>query len=110
MTHIGIVFHGGGAADNAVFGNVFHNSALRTDSDIVLNFQMSGNSRLSCESAPVAYFGRTGNADLGNDKTFFTDLHIMPDLYEVINACAVGANAAIERAALSIAAFAPTST
>src|SRR5437868_989764 len=76
---------GGRAHDFGVVGDVVEDSAFRGDLDAVADFQMAGEAALARDRDVIAKLGGTGNPDLGDEQAMFADLHVVPDLDQVID-------------------------
>ena len=63
--------------------------SLSSEYDVVRHMDMSGQTNLSAKHTMLSYFYGTGDADLRRHHGILAYLHVMSDLYEIVqlNAC-----------------------
>src|SRR5579864_2237989 len=64
---------------------IAHDTALRRNSGSATDREMAGEAALTADLNEVADPGTAGDTDLGHDDTTASNLHVVPDLHEIIN-------------------------
>ena len=77
--------HGGGAHDLGIVGHILEHSAFRGDLDAMANLEMAGESALSRDENVIAQLGGAGDADLRDEQAMLPDLHVVPDLDQIVD-------------------------
>ena len=76
---------GGRAHHLGIVGHVVEDGAFRRDLDAIANLEMAGKAALAGDRDIIAELGGTGDAHLRNKQAMFPDLHVVPDLDQVID-------------------------
>ena len=66
------------------FLHVADNASLSSEYDVVRHMDMSGQTNLSAKHTMLSYFYGTGDADLRRHHGILAYLHVMSDLYEIV--------------------------
>lgn len=77
--------HGWVSAYGFAWLDVSHHATFASNPRARADSQMIADSRLSTDHYPIADFSASGDADLPTQDAFSTDLHIVANLYEVID-------------------------
>jgi hypothetical protein len=92
--------HGRKAALTLAGRNIANDSRLPGDLRPRTDFQMSNKPRLAADDDKIPQFRRTGYANLRDNHTMTSKLHIMPNLHEIIDLGAFADNSVADGAAI----------